>query len=90
MGIWDVCRPKDGYAERCLFGHSFSVALEARDQHLSLHFRRDDCDPGRCIHVDGSTSGGEPIKVDGEVLAKKTWLLTWHDSELTREERESA
>ena len=57
MGIRDVCKLKDGYAERCLLGHSFSGTLEARDQHLSLHFRGDACDSGRCIHVDGSTGG---------------------------------
>ena len=33
---------------------------------------------------------GDPIKVDDEVPAKKTWFLTWHDPALTREEREAA
>ncbi|KAL1831151.1 hypothetical protein ACET3Z_000802 [Daucus carota] len=28
MGIWDVCKPKVGYAKRCFLGHIFSGALE--------------------------------------------------------------
>ena len=57
---------------------------------LSLHFRRDDCDLEDVYMLMGLPVVGEPIKIDGEVPAKKTWLLTWHDSELRREERESA